>query len=250
MSQPVDYAFLHGGGQGGWVWDETIAALSQQTGGRFGRALALDAPGCGKKRGRNTEGIDPQRVAAELVADIEAAGLRDVVLVGHSQAGMELPFMLELRPDLFRRAVYVTCSAPPAGRSTLSMMGSGVHGQNPDEVGWPVDPATHSMAERFQLMFCNDMTPEQGVDFQSRLGHDMWPALTYTFSGWRYDHLDAVPATFVLCLRDLSLPAAWQEVFAERLRCGRRVSIDAGHQVMNTRPQALAEVLRLEAAVT
>jgi pimeloyl-ACP methyl ester carboxylesterase len=99
-------------------------------------------------------------------------------------------------------------------------------------------------------MFCNDMTPDQAADFQGKLGHDMWPALTYSFSDWRYDHLDAVPATFVVCLRDLSLPVAWQEVFAERLKCGRRVSIDAGHQVMNTRPQALAEALRLEAAAT
>jgi hypothetical protein len=52
VSAPVDYALLHGGGQGSWVWDETIAALGVQGGGTFGRALALDAPGCGAKRGR------------------------------------------------------------------------------------------------------------------------------------------------------------------------------------------------------
>lgn len=40
-----------------------------------------------------------------------------------------------------------------------------------------------------------------------------------------------------------------QEIFAERLGAGRRVRIDAGRQVMNTRPHALAEVLRHEAAV-
>ena len=50
MSNPVDFAFLHGGGQGSWVWRETIAALHQQTAGAFGRATTLDAPGCGAKR--------------------------------------------------------------------------------------------------------------------------------------------------------------------------------------------------------
>ncbi|CAN7536244.1 alpha/beta hydrolase [Phenylobacterium sp. LjRoot225] len=247
MSQPVDYAFLHGGGQGGWVWDETIAALDAQTGGGFGRALALDAPGCGRKRGRATDGIDNEAIAAELIADIEAAGLGDVVLVGHSQAGMVLPFMVEQRPSLFRRIVYVTCSAPPAGRTTLSMMGASLHGENPDEVGWPVDPKTHSVAERYPLMFCNDMDPAQTEAFLGKLGHDMWPALTYSASNWRYDHLDAVPASYVVCLRDGSLPVPWQETFATRLKAERRVRIDAGHQVMNTRPHALAEVLRLEA---
>ena len=247
MGQPVDYAFLHGGGQGGWVWDETIAALGEQTAGGFGRALALDAPGCGRKRGRATDGVDNEQIAAELVADIEAAGFKDVVLVGHSQAGMVLPFMLELRPDLFRRAVYVTCSAPPAGRTTLSMMGESLHGENPDEVGWPVDPRTSSIAERYPLMFCNDMTLAEAQAFMAKLGQDMWPALTYSVSNWRYDHLDAVAASYVVCLRDGSLPLPWQEAFAKRLKAGRIVRIDAGHQVMNTRPHALAEALRVEA---
>jgi pimeloyl-ACP methyl ester carboxylesterase len=248
MSQAVDYAFLHGGGQGGWVWDETIAALSAQTGGGFGRALALDAPGCGRKRGREGETIDNEAIAAELVGDIEAAGLREVVLVGHSQAGMVLPFMLEQRPGLFRRAVYLSCSAPPPGRTTLSMMGEGLHGENPEEVGWPVDPRTHDMAARFTAMFCNDMSPAETATFLAKLGQDMWPAPTYSASNWRYDHLCAVPATYVVCLRDQSLPAAWQETFASRLKCQRQVRIDAGHQAMNTRPHALAEILRIEAS--
>jgi pimeloyl-ACP methyl ester carboxylesterase len=105
------------------------------------------------------------------------------------------------------------------------------------------------MAARFRAMFCNDMTAEQTADFLGKLGKDMWPMSTYAYSAWRYDHLDAVPATFVVCLQDMSLPPPWQEKFADQLRCGRRVYIDAGHQVMNTRPQALAEVLLAEAAI-
>ena len=250
MTQAFDYAFLHGGGQGGWVWDETIAALHQQTGGRFGRALALDAPGCGKKRGRATDGIDNEAIAAELIADIEAAGMRDVVLVGHSQAGQVLPFMIEQKPQLFRRVVYVSCSGPPAGRSTLDLMGNSIQGENPDEVGWPVDPKTTSIADRFLTMFCNDMAPAEAQAFMAKLGKDMWPALTYSFSNWRYDHLDTLPASFMLCLRDTSLPPAWQEQFAERFKADRVVRIDAGHQVMNSRPHALAETLRIEAVAT
>jgi pimeloyl-ACP methyl ester carboxylesterase len=246
MTEPVDYAFVHGGGQGGWVWDETIEALKRQTDGAFGRALALDAPGCGTKRGREGEDLDPEAIAAELVGDIEAAGFRDVVLVGHSQAGMELPFMAELRPGLFRRLVYLTCSAPPAGRSTLSMMGQGLHGSNPDEVGWPV--LGGDMHARFRAMFCNDMTPAETDAFLGKLGRDMWPAPTYSASNWRYGHLDATPSSYVLCLQDQALTPAWQERFAERLRCQRIVRLDAGHQAMNTRPHALAEALRLEAA--
>ena len=48
--------------------------------------------------------------------------------------------------------------------------------------------------------------------------------------------------------QDNILPVAWQERFAERFRANRMVRPDAGHQVMNTRPQALAKVLLAEAA--
>jgi len=50
-----------------------------------------------------------------------------------------------------------------------------------------------------------------------------------------------------VCLADGILPVAWQQKFAERFHAKRLVRIDAGHQVMNTRPQALAEILRNEA---
>jgi pimeloyl-ACP methyl ester carboxylesterase len=248
MSGKADYVFLHGGGQGGWVWDETLAALDRQTGGRFGQALALDAPGCGAKRDRDVEAMTMQDVARELVADIEAAGLKDVVLVGHSQAGQAIPFMIRLRPGLFRRVVHVSCSLPLPGQSVHDLMGQSRHGENETEVGWPFDPKVMDYAEGFPLMFCNDMAPDQAARFAAKLGKDAWPPLTYTMTDW--PELDAgdTPASYVLCLKDNILPARWQEIFAQRFRAGRIVRIDAGHQVMTTRPEALAEALRFEAA--
>jgi pimeloyl-ACP methyl ester carboxylesterase len=249
MNAGIDYAFLHGGGQGGWVWEQTVAALTSQTNGTFGRALTLDIPGCGAKRGRVTDALGIDDIAAELIGDIEAAGLRDVVLVGHSQAGTILPRLVRRRADLFRHVVYVSCLVPLAGQTTLSMMGSGLHGQHPQEVGWPVDPATHSINERYAAMFCNDMSALETSRFLARLGSDTWPASTYAASDWLYDGLASVPSSYVVCWQDGILPAAWQERFAERVGASRLVRIDAGHQVMNTRPHALAEVLRALAAV-
>lgn len=246
MTRSMDFAFLHGGGQGGWVWAETIAALQAQSGGRA-NCLALDVPGCGAKRGRDTSAVAFDDIARELNADVEASGMRDVVLVGHSQAGMALPRMVEFAPQLFGRLIYVTCSAPPPGMTTVERMGDSIHGEREDQVGWPVDPATTTIAERFRVMFCNDMAPAAQDAFLAKLGNDMWPMSSYTYRDWRYDHLGAIPATFVLCLQDMSLPPAWQERFAATFRVDRTIRIDAGHQVMNTRPQALAEVLLAEA---
>jgi len=249
MSQGADFAFLHGAGEGGWLWDDLIAALDRQTDGGFGRALALDVPGCGKKPGRDIEDLGPDEIAAELIGDIEAAGFRDVILVGHSMAGTILPRMVAQRPELFRRLVYVACAAPAPGQTASEIFGSSRRGENPDEIGWPIDPRTCSVEELFQVLFWTDTTPEQTEMFRRRLYENRWPARTQAAREWTYDHLGSTPSTYVVCLQDMSAPAPWQEVFAERLRCERLVRIDAGHQAMVTRPQALAEALRIEAAL-
>lgn len=247
MADELTFAFVHGGGQGSWIWEDTIAALHRQSGVSQSHVLALDAPGCGAKRSRRNDDLTIEDVARDLIADLERAHARDVVLVGHSQGGQAMAFMIEQRPELFRRLIYLSCSIPLPGQSVLEMMGTGAHGSNPDEVGWPFDMAVHEVRERFSVMFCNDMDDEQAAAFLDRLNADMWPIKTYLHREWRYDHLGRVPATYVLCLQDQSLPAPWQKTFAARFQVDAIVQLDAGHQVMITRPSALAEVICREA---
>lgn len=244
MSRPIDYVLLHGGVQGGWVWDEAVAALRRQAPDEVGRILALDIPGCGAKRGRTTDALGLDEIAAELAADIEAAGVSDAVLVGHSQAGTVLPRLLEQRPGLFRQAIYISCIAPLPGQTVANY-------RDPAAASAPArpppQPSAEALREMVRPMFCSDMSPEQADAFVAKLGADAWPPRSYTASDWRYGHLDETPASYVVCLRDVVVPPAWQEIFAERLKASRLVRLDCGHQVMNTRPHALAEALRLEA---
>lgn len=241
---PVDYVFLHGGAQGGWVWAETLAALQRQAGAGFGRALVLDVPGCGAKRGRATEALGPDEVAAELHAEIEAAGFRDALLVGHSQAGTVLPRLIELGPQLFRRAIYVSAIAPLPGQTVMDFRDSlPASDAAATPASLPDDPRA-----LFRTLFCNDMGAAETEVFLAKLGADAWPPATYTASNWRYAHLAETPASYVICLRDAVLPVAWQEIFADRLKAERRIRLDCGHQAMNTRPHAFAELLRHEAA--
>ncbi|MCE7796840.1 alpha/beta hydrolase [Sphingobium sufflavum] len=243
----ANFMFLHGGGQGGWVWDRLINALRLQSGEDGGALRALDVPGCGTKRGRDTSALDFDGIVAELLADIEATGLRDIVLVGHSQAGTVMPKLAAARPGLFRRLVYVSCSSPLPGVTVPEMIGKGVQGQHADQVGWPVDPATSTRDERYRPMFCNDMDEGETVALLARLDGDVWPTSSYLARDWSYDHLATVPTSYVILLQDQALPAAWQERFAERFHADRVIRIDAGHQGMMTRPHALAEVLIAEA---
>ncbi|MBY0423386.1 MAG: alpha/beta hydrolase, partial [Parvularculaceae bacterium] len=157
MTAALNFAFVHGGGQGGWVWDETIAALEMQSKGAA-RAVALDVPGCGAKRGQRNDALTIWETAAALNADLAERGYGDCVLVGHSQAGTLLPIMSELAPGAFAKLVYVACAAPKPGQTILELIGSSPQGAYDDEVGAPFDPAlVVDMRERNRLRFCNDM---------------------------------------------------------------------------------------------
>src|SRR5262249_23037279 len=125
---------------------------------------------------------------------------------------------------------------------------SGRRGSHPDEVGWPFDPQIVDVRERWPLLFCNDMSKAEAVSFLAKLGQDSWPRPVYAATDWPARPLNSVPASYVVCLKDQALPVNWQETFAARVNAQRLVHIDAGHQVMNPRPQALAEVLLHEAA--
>lgn len=238
-------AFLHGGGQGSWAWRETIDAIVAQDGQHFRKIVALDVPGCGEKRERDTECLTPADVASELIADLGTEGMSDIVLVGHSLAGNLLPAMAQLRPDMFRRLVYLSCSIPLPGQTVLEMMGNGVHGSNPDEVGWPVDPGAVAMRDRYSAMYFEDMKQEQIDEFLANLDLDNWPYSFFSNTKFDFDMLK-VPSIYVLCRNDRILPASWQEEFARRFKVARVVHLDAGHQAMMTRPHGFAEILRLE----
>jgi pimeloyl-ACP methyl ester carboxylesterase len=150
---------------------------------------------------------------------------------------------VEKRPALFKHIVYVSCSAPLPGQTVPQMMGNGRHGSDPDAVGYPQDPKRCAVALQYREMFCNDMEDGHASRFLAKLGHDRWPDQLMRESAWRYAHLDGIQSTYVLCLRDGILTPPWQETFARRFKAQRIVRIDAGHQVMLTRPHALAEVL-------
>lgn len=240
-----DMALLHGGRQGSWVWEETIAAIRLQDGSNARRIVALDVPGCGAKRGRDTASIDHAAVVEELAGDLDRAGLSGALLVGHSQGGTVLPRLSAARPDRVARTAYVACFAPPEGQTVTAMMGTSVHGADPHTVGWPLDPATTPPNELFKAMFCNDMSTADADAFLATLGSDTWPAACGAVeTTWGYAEARAVPAVYVITLRDAILPPAWQQRFAERIGAIEVVRIDAGHQVMNTRPHGLAEMLR------
>lgn len=233
----TDFIFQHGGMVGGYIWDELIEAMEQRQSGN--RYLKLDVPGCGAKRGLDPYDYSFDAAIDTLLADIDASGLGNAMLVGHSQGGTVLPRLAELRPNLFIKLVYIACIAPDPGSSIVEAAKAA---ENPD-----APPMT--IMDRLINQFCNDMDVATTKAFLAKLGGgDVWPPEFQEATDWRYDHLAGVPSTYIFCENDAVLPPERQQMSIANLHIGDVVRLDSGHQPMISRPGDLADILLAEAA--
>src|SRR5207302_1089765 len=105
---PMSFVLIHGAGFGANCWDELIPHLNAE-------ALAVDLPGRGTRADVSLRAITLADCAGAVREDVEAKDLRDVVLVGHSFAGVTVPRVLDLLPDRIRHVVLVSAVVPPDG---------------------------------------------------------------------------------------------------------------------------------------
>lgn len=229
----ADFIFQHGAMVGGFIWDDLIAAMREAA--PHDRFFALDVPGCGAKRGIDPRSLSFDAVVDSVLADIDASGFADIVLVGHSQGGTLLPRIAEARPGLVRKLIYIACLAPDPGQSVMEAAEA-------DSDGEEVKATT--IMEGLRTMLCNDMDVETTRNFLGKLGGgDAWPPSSYTVPDWRYDHLAAIPSTYIFCEDDNCVPPARQEAYLANLHVDEIVRIESGHQPMNSRPGELARIL-------
>ena len=66
--------------------------------------------------------VDFVACAAAVREQIDGAGFDDVVLVGHSLAGCSMPATIGLLGDRVRHAVFVVCTVPEDGTSSLDTL--------------------------------------------------------------------------------------------------------------------------------
>jgi pimeloyl-ACP methyl ester carboxylesterase len=148
----ANFVLVHGGCHASWCWDDVVPLL-------HGSALTFDLPGRGGDP-RPPRELTVTDFVDAVVHEIERADLRDVVLVGHSLAGLTVPAVCARIPERISALVLVAASIAPPGGTILDLL------------PWPIrllcrillrfgdlTPAPPKLLARY--MFCNDMTSEQ-----------------------------------------------------------------------------------------
>jgi pimeloyl-ACP methyl ester carboxylesterase len=179
---------------------------------------------------------DGAGLCAEVVSRAFAA-IDDLVLVGHSLAGLIVPLVAARRP--VRQLVFLHALLPRPGQSVVDQLGAELDIFNPEMFTAPAPLwENEAVAVRFLLHDCPPeaahaaflrLRPEPGV-----LGREVTP-----LSAW-----PEVPCAYIVCTDDRTATPVWARRAARERLGVEPIEILGGHCPFLSRPVHLAEDLQ------
>ena len=157
------YVLVPGAWLGGWVWEPVAAPLRER-----GHAVhPLTLPGL-SDRSTGAAGVGLEDHVEDVVTVLEDRDLRDVVLLGHSYAGLVAGMVADRAPDRVAHTVFLDANVPVDGASMVDgWSAAGRAGAAPARGG----PARHLGLRRARdRPLADGSTPEQLVELLDQLG--------------------------------------------------------------------------------
>lgn len=227
------FVLVHGSFGGGWVWQKVTPLLraaghdiyTPRLTGLSDRSHLLDC------------GVDLTTHITDVVGLLSYEGISDVVLVGHSYAGMVITGVAAKAPERLKRLVYLDAYVPEDGQSEVDLWPAAWQDAlQPDEAAGsglrePLPPATLGITD-----------PEMADWMEARMTPH--PLATYTEpvpAGSAESA--ALPRAFVHCtegpITHVFAP------FADKARTGgwNVHELATGHMAMLTAPHEVTELL-------
>jgi hypothetical protein len=225
------FALVHGAWHGAWCWERLVPELD-----RLGhRSIAVELP-C-------DDASATFETYADVIADALAAEPDDIVVVGHSLAGLTIPLVPSRRS--VERLVFLCALIAAPGESfveqvekepdmTLPRYQDGLDG--PDEQG-RTRCVDFEVAREAFYADCGEADARAAFDRlrpQARTGYSQPCPL---------DALPDAPATYVLCEDDAMVNPAWSRRAASERLAVEPVVLPGSHSPFLSRPAELAGVL-------
>ena len=229
---------VHGGEHAADCWELTIAELARQAPQL--QVLAIDMPGHGSAPGDLATATVADWVE-HIIGHIDAAGLDDVVVAGHSLAGLTVPNVVaKLGSPRVREMILMAASVPAQGTAIVDALSGPLawYARRSARLG----KSMSMPAALARWSFCNGMTREQRRFTLSRLCPESTAVIIEPVN--RSPLPDDVPRTWILTMRDRSLsPANQHRSIAALGGVHTTIPIDTCHDAMVSEPQLLAEIL-------
>ncbi|MEO3805298.1 alpha/beta hydrolase family protein [Nonomuraea sp. B1E8] len=225
------YVLVHGAWHGGWCWRGVAARL--RAAGHEVHTPTLT--GLGERAHLAGPEIGLRTHADDVLGLLMYEDLRDVVLVGHSYAGLVVREAADRMPERVSRITMVDAWAGRDGESlddlAPAFFRDWIESVTVDGLITPAPAATVGVTE-----------PDQVAWLESKLTPH--PRRTFSEPARLSGAVDAIPCRAVLCTPGGPMPFAR---LADEHGWAATV-LDAGHDAMVTAPRALADVLLRDAS--
>jgi pimeloyl-ACP methyl ester carboxylesterase len=225
------FVLVHGGWHGAWAWESTAAELTA----RGHEAVAVELPAEDPTAGAAA-------YAAAVGAAVDAAGREEVVLVGHSLAGLTLPLVAAARPEV-RHVVYLAAMLPDPGRSVDEQAAAGDRqtrrGLGRHLVRHPDGSSSWDPAAARRVLY-PDSPAEVAARAAARLRRQHWrvTAERTPLEAW-----PDVPSTYLLCTEDQVIDGDWARRAVPTRLGVEPVPLPGDHSPFLARPAELADLL-------
>ena len=235
------FVLLHGSWHGGWAWEPTAWCLRELGHTAYAPTYPGHLPGATRR------GVRHEDYVSAVIALLDFADLRDVVLVGHSFGGSVVSRVACVAPDRLKTLVFHTAFVVEDGRSVNDNFPADQTELFSQSAAASPDNTVDCPWELFRDQFMQDASPDAARSVWERL-------VPQPFAPWDAK-LDlsgfssaALPASYVAVKDDLVLPPGqWHPGMSGRLASPKILEIGGSHEVMFTRPAELARTL-VEAA--
>ena len=233
------FALVHGAWLGAWIW-EHVASESEARGHRV---VVMDLP-C------EDATATFEAYAEVVVRALEAEALEEVVVVGHSLAGLTIP--LVAARQAVSRLIYLCALAPIPGRSLVEQLGIEPDTLRPGYEAGLSEPDDQSRTRWLDAGAARSVLYADCDEGDARAAFErLRPQARAPYAHpCPLDAFPSTPRTYVVCSEDrLVNPDRARRVAYERLHA-ELVELPGSHSPFLSRPGELADVLHQLAEVT
>jgi pimeloyl-ACP methyl ester carboxylesterase len=229
---------VHGGAHASDCWNLTMGEIRRLAPELT--VLAVDLPGRrGKQGDLATLTIDDW--VDSIVTDVNAAGLKEVVIVGHSMAGVTVPGVVaSLGASRVREMIFAAACVPPEGSAMVDVIApltAHIARRNAKKTAPYVVPPLLA-----RLFFLNGATRERRRFMAGRLYPESNRILLEAVT--RRGMPTEVPRSWILTTRDRTHSRKEQRASIAAIGgVDTLIPIECGHALMVSEPEMLAEIL-------
>ncbi|WNG92351.1 alpha/beta hydrolase [Mycobacterium sp. ITM-2016-00318] len=226
------FALVHGAWHGAWCWERLTPELEAHG----HRVVTMDLP-C------EDGSLSFDDYAETVCAAVEGVDGEELVLVGHSLAGLTIPLVASRRP--VRQMVYLCALLPIPGTSLAQQMSEDSEMLDPD---YPKGlSAKDSEGRRTWIdkqLACHHMYGDCDDGTASAAVARIRPQATKPYRlPCSLAELPVVASTYVVCTEDRIVNPQWSRRIAHERLGADVVEMPGSHSPFLSRPKALAEVL-------